>query len=50
LGQALERSEGMGAAAEYQDAQRAAAEVLKDAQTDAVTKRSDLAPIFALKS
>jgi hypothetical protein len=35
---------------EYAEARRAAAEVLKEAQTDAATKRSDLAPIFTLKS
>ena len=51
LGRALELSGNKSdATAQYQEARRAAGEVLKDAQTDAVTKRSDLAPIFALKS
>ena len=51
LGRALELSgDATAAKAEYAEARRAAAEVLKEAQTAAVTKRSDLAPIFALKS
>ena len=51
LGRALQLSGNQAAAsAEHDEARRAAAEVLKDAQTDAVTKRSDLAAIFALKS
>jgi eukaryotic-like serine/threonine-protein kinase len=51
LGRALQLSGNQAAAStEHDEARRAAAEVLKDAQTDAVTKRSDLAAIFALKS
>jgi serine/threonine protein kinase/tetratricopeptide (TPR) repeat protein len=51
LGRALELSGNLSdAASQYQEARRAAREVQKEAQTDAVTKRSDLAVIFALKS
>jgi serine/threonine protein kinase/Flp pilus assembly protein TadD len=51
LGRALEvSSRSEEANTQYQDARRAADEVLKEAQTDAVTKRSDLAAIFALKT
>ncbi|MGB8323890.1 MAG: tetratricopeptide repeat protein [Candidatus Acidiferrum sp.] len=51
LGRALELARNQTeATAQYQEARRAAAEVQKDAQTDAITKRADLAPIFALKS
>jgi tetratricopeptide (TPR) repeat protein len=51
LGRALELSgNSPEAATHFQEARRALAEVQKDAQTDAITKRSDLAPIFALKS
>jgi eukaryotic-like serine/threonine-protein kinase len=50
LGRALEMSgNGAAAMAEYAEARRDAAQVLKDAQTDAVTVRSDLSAIFALK-
>ena len=51
LGRALElagnASEG---AAQYQEARRAVADVQKEAQTDAITKRSDLIAVFALKA
>ena len=51
LGRALELSgKTTDAAAQYQDARRAADDVHKEAQTDAILNRSDLAPIFALKS
>jgi tetratricopeptide (TPR) repeat protein len=51
LGRALKLSgNSPEAATHFQEARRALAEVQKDAQTDAITKRSDLAPIFALKS
>jgi eukaryotic-like serine/threonine-protein kinase len=51
LARALELSgQSSDAAAQYAEAKRAAANVLSEAQTDAVTKRSDLAPIFALKA
>ena len=42
LGRALELSgDATAGKAEYAEARRAAADVLKEAQTDAVTKRSD---------
>jgi eukaryotic-like serine/threonine-protein kinase len=51
LGRAMELAGKAGdAAAQYAEARKAAADVLKEAQTDAVTKRSDMAPIFALKA
>jgi len=51
LGHALELSgDKSAAAAQYQEATRRAAEILKDAQTDAVKKRSDLTNVFALKA
>jgi eukaryotic-like serine/threonine-protein kinase len=51
LGRALQLSGNSAAAGlEFAEARKAAADVLKEAQTDAVTKRSDLAPIFALKA
>jgi eukaryotic-like serine/threonine-protein kinase len=50
LGRALELSgKASEAATQYQEARRSAADVEKEAQTDAVAKRSDLAPIFALR-
>lgn len=50
LGRALELSGDKSAAvAQYQEATHGAAEILKDAQTDSVKKRSDLAALFALK-
>jgi eukaryotic-like serine/threonine-protein kinase len=51
LGRAMELAgNSAGAGLEFAEARKAAADVLKEAQTDAVTKRSDLAPIFALKA
>ena len=51
LGRALELSgKGSAAAGHYQEARRAADEVQKEAQTDQVSRRSDLAPIFSAKS
>jgi tetratricopeptide (TPR) repeat protein len=51
LGRAMELSGNhAGSALEFAEARRAAADVLKEAQMDAVTKRSDLAAIFALKA
>ena len=51
LGRALELSgKASAAAVHYQEARRAAAEVQKEAQTDQVSRRSDLAPIFGAKS
>ena len=51
LGRALEHSGKAGEAAEqYQEARKAAEGVWKEAQSDAVRNRSDLAPLFALKS
>jgi len=51
LGHALELAGDKSAAvAEYQEAKGRAAEILKDAQTEAVKKRSDLASVFALKA
>jgi tetratricopeptide (TPR) repeat protein/predicted Ser/Thr protein kinase len=51
LGRALELSgKGSAAASHYQEARRAADEVQKEAQTDQVSRRSDLAPIFSAKS
>ncbi len=50
MGRALELSgKASDAAAEYQEARHAAEEVQKEAQSDAVRNRSDLAGIFALK-
>ncbi|HEY2120120.1 MAG TPA: tetratricopeptide repeat protein [Candidatus Acidoferrum sp.] len=51
LGRALElEGKASDATTQYQEARRSAADVEKDAQTDAVAKRSDLVPIFALKA
>jgi eukaryotic-like serine/threonine-protein kinase len=51
LGRALEASgKGDAAKGHYQEARRAADEVQKEAQNDSVTKRADLAPIFAIKA
>jgi tetratricopeptide (TPR) repeat protein len=51
LGRALELAgKASDAITQYQEARRSAADVQKDAQTDAVAKRSDLVPIFALKA
>jgi eukaryotic-like serine/threonine-protein kinase len=51
LARALELSgEKSAADAEYQEATRKAADILKEAQTDAVKKRSDLVAVFALKA
>ena len=51
LGRALELSgKAADGAAQYQEARRAADEVHKEAQTEAILNRSDLAAIFALKS
>jgi tetratricopeptide (TPR) repeat protein len=50
LGRALELSgKASAAAGHYEEARRAAGEVEKEAQTDRVSKRSDLAPIFSAK-
>ncbi len=51
LGRALELSGNASeGAAQYQEARRAVADVQKEAQTDAITKRSDLVAVFALKA
>jgi ATP/maltotriose-dependent transcriptional regulator MalT len=51
LARALELSGKADAAAgHYQEARRAAEDVQKEAQTDRVSKRSDLAPIFTVKA
>jgi serine/threonine protein kinase/tetratricopeptide (TPR) repeat protein len=51
LGRALELSGKAGeGTAEYREARRAADEVQREAQSDAVRNRSDLAAIFALKT
>jgi hypothetical protein len=50
LGRALELSGKGTAGGHYQEARRAADEVQKEAQTDEVSRRSDLAPIFRAKS
>ena len=51
LGRALEFAGKAGeSAAEYREARRAADEVQKEAQSEAVRNRSDLAAIFALKA
>lgn len=51
LGRALELSgKAADAAVQYQEARRAADEVHKEAQSEAILNRSDLAAIFALKS
>jgi serine/threonine protein kinase/Tfp pilus assembly protein PilF len=51
LGRALELSgKAADAKEQYQLARQAADEVLKEAHTDAVAKRSDLAPLYALKA
>ena len=50
LGRALEASGKSDAAKNhYQEARRAADDIQKEAQTDLVSKRADLAPIFAVK-
>jgi serine/threonine protein kinase/tetratricopeptide (TPR) repeat protein len=50
LGRAMELSgKGSAAASHYEEARRAAEEVQKEAQTDRVSKRADLAPIFSVK-
>jgi eukaryotic-like serine/threonine-protein kinase len=50
LARALELSgKGPAAASHYEEARRAAEDVQKEAQTDRITKRADLAPIFAVK-
>ncbi len=51
LGRAMELSGKTNeAATQYAEARKAAADVLKEAQTDAITKRLDMAPIYALKA
>ena len=51
LGRALELSgKSAEAIAQYQEAKRAAEDVHKEAQTEAIRNRSDLAAIFALKA
>jgi tetratricopeptide (TPR) repeat protein len=51
LGRALELSgKAPAAASHYQEALRAAQEVQKEAQTDRLSKRADLAPIFNIKA
>jgi serine/threonine protein kinase/tetratricopeptide (TPR) repeat protein len=51
LGRALELSgKTPAAASHYQEALRAAQEVQKEAQTDRLSKRADLAPIFNVKA
>jgi eukaryotic-like serine/threonine-protein kinase len=51
LGRAMELSGNASEAAmQYQEARRSALDVQKEAQTDAVAKRSDLASIFSLKA
>ena len=51
LGRALELSgKASDAKAQYDEAQQIAADVQKEAASDVVTKRADLAAIFALKS
>jgi hypothetical protein len=50
LARAMELSgEKAAATGHYEQARRAAEEVQKEAQTDRVSKRSDLAPIFSAK-
>jgi tetratricopeptide (TPR) repeat protein len=50
LGRALELSgKASAAAGHYQEALRAAQDVQKEAQTDRLSKRADLAPIFNVK-